>query len=299
MILGSEKRIFLPAWSISVSLHGLIMGLLFTISAQVKPVLQEDIFQWDVALVANVMPNSHADQSEAPILPQQPQSKKSHAPATAQPSNTAYPSHHIKPPEPAMASSEPPVEAMHQFESQVEVPQRQGERAEPQSAEHGESKTESVTMADSSESTVIQPIQQDQAEATSAPAVYHADHSAQAVSGDVLLSAHAASAASASGSDVKTDNRWLVESLWRRVAELKHYPGSARLNGQEGKVIVRAVIRSDGQLADVMVQKSSGHSVLDAAALEAVKLACPIHMKQAIGKSHIVVTLPVIYQLSG
>jgi TonB family protein len=35
-------------------------------------------------------------------------------------------------------------------------------------------------------------------------------------------------------------------------------------------VIVKAVIRSDGQLADVFVQKSSGYSVLDeAAAMEA------------------------------
>jgi protein TonB len=104
--------------------------------------------------------------------------------------------------------------------------------------------------------------------------------------------------AAAPGSDVKLDNRWVGESLWRRVAELKRYPNSARMNGQEGKVILKAIIRSDGQLADVSVQKSSGHSVLDVAAMEAVKLACPLHMKHAIGKPLIVVSLPIVYSLA-
>jgi protein TonB len=90
----------------------------------------------------------------------------------------------------------------------------------------------------------------------------------------------------------------LAESLWRRVAELKRYPNSARMNGQEGKVILKAVIRSDGQLADVFVQKSSGYSALDQAAIEAVKLACPLHMKHAIGKPQIVVSLPIVYSLA-
>jgi protein TonB len=101
-----------------------------------------------------------------------------------------------------------------------------------------------------------------------------------------------------SGPEVKVDNSWLAESLWRRVAELKRYPNSARMNGQEGKVILKAVIRSDGQLADVFVQKSSGYSALDQAAIETVKLACPLRMKHAIGKPQIVMSLPIVYSLA-
>ena len=104
--------------------------------------------------------------------------------------------------------------------------------------------------------------------------------------------------AAPSGSEGKTDHRWLAESLWRRVAELKRYPSSARLNGQEGRVILKAVIRSDGHLIGVTVQKSSGHQILDAAAMEAVKLACPLHMKHAINKPEIVVSLPIVYSLA-
>jgi protein TonB len=102
--------------------------------------------------------------------------------------------------------------------------------------------------------------------------------------------------ASVSGSELKMDHRWLADLLWRRVAELKRYPNTARM--QEGKVIVKAIIRSDGHLADVFVQKSSGYSVLDAAAVEAVRLACPLHMAQAIGKPQIVVSLPIVYSLA-
>ncbi|BFU95337.1 MAG: putative TonB protein [Nitrospira sp.] len=98
--------------------------------------------------------------------------------------------------------------------------------------------------------------------------------------------------------EAKADHRWLAESLWRRVAELKRYPHSARMNGLQGKVVLKAVIRSDGHLAEVTVQKSSGHSVLDAAAMEAVKLACPLHMKHELGKPQIVVSLPIVYSLA-
>jgi protein TonB len=105
-------------------------------------------------------------------------------------------------------------------------------------------------------------------------------------------------AKAAPGPETKADHRWLAESLWRRVGELKRYPSSARLNGQEGKVILKAVIRSDGHLIEVTVQKSSGHHILDDAAIEAVKLACPLHMKHAISKPEIVVSLPIVYSLA-
>jgi periplasmic protein TonB len=81
------------------------------------------------------------------------------------------------------------------------------------------------------------------------------------------------------------------------VAELKRYLSSARMSGQEGIVILTVVIRSDGHLAEVSIQKSSGHELLDAAGIEAVKLACPLHMKHALDKPQIVVSLPIVHSL--
>ncbi len=99
-------------------------------------------------------------------------------------------------------------------------------------------------------------------------------------------------------SEAKADHRWVGESLWRRVAELKRYPSSARLNGLEGRVVLKAVIRADGQLAEVTVIKSSGHAILDAAAMETVRLATPLAMTQPLKRPEIVVSLPIVYSLS-
>lgn len=63
-------------------------------------------------------------------------------------------------------------------------------------------------------------------------------------------------------------------------------------------MILKAIIKSDRSLPDVCVQESSGYSALDEAAMEAVKLACPIDMKHAISKPQIVVSLPIVYRLA-
>lgn len=96
----------------------------------------------------------------------------------------------------------------------------------------------------------------------------------------------------------KADYRWLAESLYHRIAELKRYPSAARLNGWEGKVVLRAVIKADGNLADLRVQKSSGFDALDQAALDTVRQACPLHLKHELGRPEVVVSLPIVYSLS-
>ncbi|MBX9657936.1 MAG: energy transducer TonB, partial [Nitrospiraceae bacterium] len=80
---------------------------------------------------------------------------------------------------------------------------------------------------------------------------------------------------------------------------LTRYPSSARLNGSEGKVVLRVVLRADGHLVDVVVHRSSGHEVLDRAAMETVRLACPIHMKQALSAAEVAVYVPIVYSLAG
>ena len=96
----------------------------------------------------------------------------------------------------------------------------------------------------------------------------------------------------------KADYGWLAESLHRRITELRHYPSTARLNGWEGKVVLKVSIRQDGQLKDVEVVKSSGHESLDQAAMEAVRRACPLHMKHELTAPMVVLHLPVSYSLN-
>ena len=49
------------------------------------------------------------------------------------------------------------------------------------------------------------------------------------------------------------------------------YPAAARRTGYEGTVVIRARIQIDGSADRVEIKKSSGHGVLDQAALEAVR----------------------------
>ena len=61
--------------------------------------------------------------------------------------------------------------------------------------------------------------------------------------------------------------------------------------------MLRAVIRADGHLAEVKVHRSSGHETLDNAAMEAIRLACPLHMHQPLGTSEVAVFIPIVYSL--
>ncbi|WP_048863153.1 energy transducer TonB, partial [Acidisphaera rubrifaciens] len=49
------------------------------------------------------------------------------------------------------------------------------------------------------------------------------------------------------------------------------YPGQARERGEQGTVIVRVQVTAEGTAASVSVGRSSGHPLLDAAALDAIR----------------------------
>jgi len=294
-----ERQFLLPAWAISVTLHGAVVGLAFAFAVQVKPILPEDVFKWDVALIDGTKPEPKAEQVKS-VVAQEPSSTKKVFPSHIK--RVSEPSKVVAPAEQLIEPLQPTVETVQPIEQKVEIPQAQEEPVAQRVVEADGPKPESivetkapepVAVAASPELVESSPIQREPVASASVSSPEVQETSAPAPSLDSSMNT-----VSTPGYETKADNRWLAESLWRRVAELKRYPTVARMNGQEGKVIVKAVIRSDGQLADVMIQKSSGHSALDAAALEVVKLACPIHMKQALGKPQIVVTLPIVYRLS-
>ncbi|MBX3330323.1 MAG: energy transducer TonB [Nitrospira sp.] len=286
MISADDNRLFFPAWGISLTLHGAVVGLALAFATQVKPILPEDVFKWEVALVEAAKSESRSEQVQSVVTPEQPPAR------VAPPSRTKRVPETYQAVKPLEQKVEPPpttIEPVQSIEQKVEPLHPREEPIEPMA--------ESVAVA-----TPIKPV-----EPTTDVPVAAASHEAstpqetpQSLPQENSMDDAPMQVAkvAAPGSDVKLDNRWVGESLWRRVAELKRYPNSARMNGQEGKVILKAIIRSDGQLADVSVQKSSGHSVLDTAAMEAVKLACPLHMKHAIGKPMIVVSLPIVYSLA-
>ncbi len=288
MTSTNDNQFFVPAWGVSLTLHGLIVGLAFVVASQVKPSLHEEVFKWDIALVEAAKPISSLEPVKAVMTPV-PQTTKVVPPS--RPKRVSDVSPAVKPLEQTLEPP-PPIEQKVESPQVREEPmeQRIVETTTPVAEPTVEDKmAEPVAPVASSEPTESQPVQQEPAVVASAPVL----------SSEVPISPQrTVDAVAMPGPAVKADNRWLAESLWRRVAELKRYPNVARMNGQEGKVILKAVIRSDGHLADVSIQRSSGYEALDMAAMEAVKLACPLHMKHAIGKPLIVVSLPIVYSLA-
>ena len=309
----NENRFLFPAWGISLALHGVAVWLALAFAAQVKPVLEEEVFKWDVALVQSAELDKSSEPAEPVIRPVRPQARVASLPPAEPQAETAM--HRVAPPqtvqmiepvkpveqklEPLAQFTAEPVPPVEQNLVEVAKPkvERVVEAKEPEPVQHAETlvaQSPSVAVPASAEP-VAQPSHHEPPTPTSTASPSHeAEKNAPAISEASVQ----VPKATAPASEAKADHRWLAESLWRRVAELKRYPSSARLNGQEGKVILKAVIRSDGQLAEVSVQKSSGHTILDAAAIEAVKLACPLYMKQAISKPEIVVSLPIVYSLA-
>ncbi|HWF60475.1 MAG TPA: energy transducer TonB [Nitrospira sp.] len=292
MTSTDETRFFFPAWGISLTLHGAVVALALAFTAQVKPILQENLFQWDVALVEAAKQESISEQAPSVVPSEQLSAKILSQP---RPKRATEVSQAVKPLEQNIVPPPPTIESAQKIEQKVENPQPREEPMEQRMVETVEPKAEPAVETKEPEPVAAPPAQPEQGAVAAQQEAPAASPSQEAPMDPAPMEV---ARAPASASEAKIDHRWLAESLWRRVAELKRYPNSARMNGQEGKVVLKAVIRSDGQLADVFVQKSSGHSVLDAAAIEAVKLACPLHMKHAIGKPQIVVSLPIVYSLA-
>ncbi|MFZ1804788.1 MAG: energy transducer TonB [Nitrospira sp.] len=297
MISVDDNRFFFPAWGISLTLHGFAVGLAVMFATQVKPLLSEEVFQWDVALVEATTPNSTTEHVEL-VVPSLPPTAKATPPAPKI----------LQPVRATAQAAEPPrptIETVRPIEQKVERPQVHQEQVEQSIAEIVQPMSGPVAVAASSEPVESQLLSNEPVAVAAAPpspseAPVPQEAPALVSSQNTLVDAAPVQVARTVGptAEAKLDHQWLAESLWRRVAELKRYPNSARMNGQEGKVILKAVIRSDGQLADVFVLKSSGYAALDMAAMEAVKLACPLYMKHAIGKPQIVVSLPIVYSLA-
>jgi protein TonB len=65
---------------------------------------------------------------------------------------------------------------------------------------------------------------------------------------------------------------------WRRKVERignLNYPREARELGLFGSLILHVAVRSDGSIEGIRVVRSSGHEVLDQAAVRIVELAAP------------------------
>lgn len=88
-----------------------------------------------------------------------------------------------------------------------------------------------------------------------------------------------------------------LRRLRRRIQETLQYPAAARRRGLSGTVLVEVNVQPDGSIGAVAVVTSSGHEVLDEAALEAIKSLRREPFPPGLPPRLIRVHLPVVFAL--
>ena len=336
MTLTLDGQYRLQGWAVSAFVHGLALTVALGLMAQVKPEPRE-VFEWDVALIEpEQIQETHQAEIKPIPEPAKPSPRPaSSAPSQSQMVAQEVQPREVTPVVQReirqVVETSRPIQQTVAVQPRTEAitPVREQQPAEVQQVQ--ESVVESVAPVVQHEAvtavpamttvpaqeTITKPVAAEASThpveaqavetasirgvpdlpAPSAPAAAAANDAKPAES-VVRESAPQVAMATRSAPMVKADHGWLAESLWRRVAELKRYPSAARLNGWEGKVVLRVVIRADGHLVDVKIQKSSGYDALDRAALEAIRLACPLHMKHELNAPEVAMNLPIVYSLA-
>ncbi|UOA10740.1 energy transducer TonB [Methylobacter sp. S3L5C] len=77
------------------------------------------------------------------------------------------------------------------------------------------------------------------------------------------------------------------------------YPSVSRELGEQGRVLLRAMINSDGTVAQVVLRKSSGFNRLDQAALDTVKKWRFVPAQRGEQKISAWIVVPVTFSLEG
>lgn len=290
--LNTDGRYRVQGWVVSTLFHGLALTVALGLMAQVKPVLPKEVFKWDVSLVEQQQ--SHGARQDEIKPTQEPTPPIPHpAPSPRQPQMA------VQDVPPREVTPVVQREIRQVVETSEPIPQIVAVQARTESVT--EQQTTEVREINQSIIESVAPVVQHEV-ATAEPSITAAPATAvsteaKATEPVATESAPQVAMASRATHAVKADYGWLAESLRRRLAELKRYPSAARLNGWEGKVVLRAVIRADGHLSEVKVHRSSGYESLDNAAMEAIRLACPLHMHQPLSTSEVAVYVPMVYSL--
>jgi len=94
--------------------------------------------------------------------------------------------------------------------------------------------------------------------------------------------------------------RGYLDMLRQKVESIWHYPRKAAEQGIYGDLIVRFVILKDGSLGEVKVVRTSGHRMLDTAAVEALRDGVPYWpLPDGWDRQSLPITGRFIYSISG
>ena len=89
-----------------------------------------------------------------------------------------------------------------------------------------------------------------------------------------------------------------LKKLLARIHRKKHYPYRARRRHEEGEVLVSFVIGQAGEISNIRVSRSSGHPILDKAAIKTVTRVGPMSPLPAeLGINRWELAVPIAFDL--
>ena len=319
-------------WGVSLLVHGVAIATAFWVAAEIKPVVPKEPFRWEVALVQPA-PQEPVQEVLQPPQParQEPKPQPSRPVVEAR----MQPVTEIRPREEKPVAETRPVtqvvqtQAIQRVERTIERTVAQAAQptsvekhvqqadnavtqAEPVAAQQAVTAREPAVVASTSvarieresiaQSEVRSPVEPHTVPVQTAPVVEAVQRTEGVKPAEPptppVQTAHAQTVPVHVGPGARADFGWLKDLLARKIKEVKRYPHTARLNHLEGKVIVHAVIKEDGNLADLRIHESSGHEILDEDALETMRKACPLHMNHPLGRAQMAIRIPISYSLN-
>lgn len=88
-----------------------------------------------------------------------------------------------------------------------------------------------------------------------------------------------------------------LRQLHGKILEVREYPLNARKLGLQGIAMVKLNLMPDGNAQAIKIRKTSGHSLLDEAALEAVQRVLPLKPPPEAGDHPLELNIPIGFTL--
>ena len=296
-----HTRLHWQGWICSVTFHGVIGGCALALFSSLNMSVEPDQFSWNVVMVdvPEAQPKSEMPSETKPVLPN-PRVTASQ-PAPARPMiETGQRAVQVVQSVPQVAQHEAAtVNQTASVVAPVLPPSETSARVSPTATREAVAQEEQVVATHSATT------QQPSTPVVTDSLVTHQDtepivpHAAVETTSEPTVQSQlpAVKQTVAPTAPAKADYGWLVKALLGRVEELKNYPQMARINHWEGKVILRAVIKDDGQVMMINVHESSGQLTLDNDAIETLRRASPLKLDHPLGKPQVAILMPISYAL--
>jgi periplasmic protein TonB len=298
--LNAHGSQYARGWALSIVLHGTAIGVALTLLSDLHLATQPDAFRWQVSVIGRTHPSAVQKMTAAPMDPRSapptPIAPSVNEPAPAQKSSPA-PRQAAAPPVTARETSgrmtARPVPSLN-VPPQVTAPPDPSQSTSSETVTPIPSSSELAPPTPSSAPTEDLAVSPSRDASLDAPRAVAPTRIPEASSSTDHSPSHSPSVQEATMH--KPDFSWLTDSLRSRVQQSQKYSTVARLNGLEGRVVLRITVKDNGELL-VAISTSSGHALLDQDAVEQVTRLSPLPLLQPLGRDQRVLNLPIIYSL--